>query len=419
MAEDFVFYNQIPAYTSKLTIDYKSISEYLYYWLMSEDKVSSIRTATTDPSLMSRCDTALTTIRSNISKCRSLIVVRPTYTEFDSIYADWKKMNETRSYLLRPVLETLCYNQGFRTASHPRYVADMNGDGRSDLIAIGWNQVYVALTKSDGSGSYAPTEWVTGDFAYNQGWRTDRHVRLFADVDGDGKSDLVAFGEDGVWVAKSTGSGLLPKVKWTSEFGYNTGWRVNMHVRCLADVNGDGKADIVGFGESQTYVALAKASGGFQTAQPWTSYFTYNTGWRVDLNVRCLADVNGDGKADIIGFGESQTYVALSTGSGFETPKAVSAYFTYNTGWRNINQRFVADINGDKRGDLIGFGDAGVYVAINTGSSSFSAPSLVISTFGTNQGWANVETPRMVGDFDGNKLVDFIGFAWDKVYVGL
>jgi hypothetical protein len=33
------------------------------------------------------------------------------------------------------------------------------------------------------------------------GWRIDRHPRLTADVNGDGRADIVGFGNAGVWVS--------------------------------------------------------------------------------------------------------------------------------------------------------------------------------------------------------------------------
>ena len=44
-------------------------------------------------------------------------------------------------------------------------------------------------------------------------------------------------------------------------------------------------------------------------------------GWRVDRHPRLLAEVNDDGKADVIGFGNAATYVSLSTGGGFQNPQ--------------------------------------------------------------------------------------------------
>ena len=41
-----------------------------------------------------------------------------------------------------------------------------------------------------------------------------------------------------------------------AEFGYNQGWRVPLHPRYLADLTGDGKADIIGFGDAGVWIAL-------------------------------------------------------------------------------------------------------------------------------------------------------------------
>lgn len=48
---------------------------------------------------------------------------------------------------------------------------------------------------------------------------------------------------------------------------YNTGWRVEQHPRFVVDVTGDGKADIIGFGnDAGPWVALGNGDGTFQPA---------------------------------------------------------------------------------------------------------------------------------------------------------
>jgi hypothetical protein len=138
---------------------------------------------------------------------------------------------------------------------------------------------------------------------------------MLADVNGDGKADAVGFGYAGVYVAltNASGTGFAPTTsQWTGAFSYNAGWRVDQHPRMLADVNGDGKADAVGFGYSGVIVALANASGtGFEpNGNLWSTSFSYNAGWRVSLHPRMFADVNGDGKDDAVGFGYAGVYVA-------------------------------------------------------------------------------------------------------------
>ena len=96
------------------------------------------------------------------------------------------------------------------------------------------------------------------------------------------------------------------------------GWtNQNTYPRYLADVNGDGKDDIVGFAHHGVYVALANAngSGTFGAAQlAYSGTFTVGDGGWTNQNTypRDLADINGDGKADIVGFAHHGVYASLS-----------------------------------------------------------------------------------------------------------
>jgi hypothetical protein len=72
---------------------------------------------------------------------------------------------------------------------------------------------------------------------------------MMADVNGDGRDDVVGFGNGGVFVSTSTGTGFRTPSLWVANYGYNAGgWRVAKHPRMMADVNGDGRDDVVGFG---------------------------------------------------------------------------------------------------------------------------------------------------------------------------
>ena len=69
---------------------------------------------------------------------------------------------------------------------------------------------------------------------------------------GDGGADIVGFGDTGVWTALSNGDGTFaaPRVV-LADFGAEAGgWQVDKHPRFLADITGDGRADIVGFGDA-------------------------------------------------------------------------------------------------------------------------------------------------------------------------
>jgi FG-GAP-like repeat len=98
------------------------------------------------------------------------------------------------------------------------------------------------------------------------GWRVEKHPRFLADITGEGRADIVAFGDAGVYTALSNGDGTFaftPQVA-LEDFGYDQSWRVENHPRFVADVTGDGQADIVGFGDAGVLVSRALTGGTFR-----------------------------------------------------------------------------------------------------------------------------------------------------------
>jgi len=244
-----------------------------------------------------------------------------------------------------------------------RTLCDINGDGYPDIVGFGYDRVYVAYNK-EGNGFGVKSAWIN-DFDYKDGWRVDKHDRFMVDVNGDGLSDIVGFADIGVHVSLNTGHGFETKVKWSNNFGANIWGDKSKYIRTMADVNGDGLPDIVGFGGSRgTYVAL-NTGYGFGAMRVWTDEFGSNR-WSVKKHVRMLSDVNGDGLDDIVGFGDNVVYVALSNGHGFENKRVWANDFGYCLCWRVAdNDRVLPDVDGDGLPDIVGFGSDGVYVAKN------------------------------------------------------
>ncbi|MEQ1546707.1 S8 family serine peptidase [Methyloglobulus sp.] len=307
---------------------------------------------------------------------------------------------------------------------------DVNNDKREDMIRFGEMGTEVALATLSG---YQPFKQWIANFGYNSGWRTTRHVRRVADVNGDGRADIVGFGEKGVYVATSTGTQFEFKGKWINDYAYLSGaWRIADHERRVADVNGDKKADLIAFGNFGVYVALS--TGTSFTFQPrWSSDFNPTTGWDKRQHVRHVADINGDGKADIVGFGGDGVHVALSSGSSFDYKGRWIDDFAIGAGGWSVyrHERQLGDVNGDGKADIVGFGEDAVYVSLSTGIS-FSPITAPQPEFDYESGWRVADTyspfgtagtslaslddfavahPRFVTDFTGNGRADIIGLG--------
>lgn len=82
--------------------------------------------------------------------------------------------------------------------------------------------------------------------------------------------------------------------------------------------------------------------------------------------------LTGNGQADIVGFKDEGVDVAFNNGDGtFQSKEKVIADFGYEAGYWGVwdHPRLLADLTGESGADIIGFGDDGVWVAVNFGGS--------------------------------------------------
>ncbi|GAA2252805.1 hypothetical protein GCM10010232_46580 [Streptomyces amakusaensis] len=224
-----------------------------------------------------------------------------------------------------PVLRAFGHGEkagGWLADKHPRFLADTTGDGRLDVVGCHDDGVWVSL--QDEEGGFADPLYVLDDFGVDQGWSSvEEHPRFLVRTTGGGAPDLLGFGPQGVVVARGRGDGTFEPSKLVlNDFGHLQGWRSAKHLRLLADVTGDGNPDLVGFGDDGVWVSHSRGDGRFDRAQLVSRGFGYNDhagSWRVDRHPRFLADITGDGRVDIVGFGGPGVYVARNLFRRFRT----------------------------------------------------------------------------------------------------
>ena len=318
--------------------------------------------------------------------------------------------------------------------TYPRLSGDVNGDGFDDLIGFGSTNVYTSFANEDGTfnSPIASQPGLTvnvGGWTDN-----NTYPRVVGDVNGDGFDDIVGFGSTKIYTSLANEDGTFSESigstpSSTNGFTVNVGgWSDNnTYPRMLADVNGDGFDDIVGFGSTNVFVSLSRGDGTFDSPIASQPGLTVNVGGWSDNNTypRMLADVNGDGFDDIVGFGSTNVFVSLSRGDGtFDSPIASQPGFTVNVGgWSDNNTypRMLADINGDGFDDIVGFGSTKVYTSLAKEDGTFDSPIASQPGLTVNVGgWTDNNTyPRVVGDVNGDGKDDLIGFGSSDVFVSL
>lgn len=306
------------------------------------------------------------------------------------------------------------------TDLYPRLLADVNSDGRDDIVAFGETGVFLALSRGD--GTFRAGGQATNSFDRNSGWTSQNDLpRHLADMNGDGIVDLVGFGIAGTYLALGQGDGTFGTARlMTHVFSQRQGWTSqDATPRLLADMDGDGDVDIVGFGSTGVFVGLNNGAGTITTIQRISTSFDGNSGFSSqNITPRSLADLDGDGDIDIVAFGSNGVYAGLNDGSGAITMtiRPLATSYSVLGGWTSQDRlpRFIADIDGDGDQDIVGFGFSGVLTSLNDGSGGFGSPEPYL----TNQfqysvtGYSSqTATPRLVGDITGDGAADVTGFG--------
>jgi subtilase family serine protease len=260
-------------------------------------------------------------------------------------------------------------------------VGDFNGDGIPDLAVSNENSNNVSIFLGNGDGTFTAvaTQPETG---------TSPALIVVGDFNGDGILDLATGNSNSetVTVLLGNGDGTFTASPLSAQ--------TNGPPRSMAvgDFNGDGNLDLVlvgGYSTNLVTILLGNGDGSFAAAAPLA--LPQNSSPYAVV----AGDFNQDGKLDlaIATSSSSSIYIFSGNGDGTFTPTTAAA-----TGLIYPTNLAVADLNADGKPDLVETNSTQVGILLGNGDGSFATATTVSA--------GNSPDAIAVSDFNGDGTQD-------------
>jgi VCBS repeat protein len=247
-------------------------------------------------------------------------------------------------------------------------IADLNGDGKLDVAVASHDSYGVTLLTGDGKGGLATAP--TSPIVMRLGEHPHTHGLAVADVNRDNKPDLITCNstDNDVSMALGDGRGNFTRVPQSFPVGPSP------YPFAVGDVNHDGWLDIVATatatGPSRREqlplsraltLILSDGKGGrsprqlpIRTGEPWFA---------------AIADLNRDGKADIVAAHHEQSALTVLIGDGRGGfTEANGSPFDFGASAYHL---IIADVDHDALLDVVATSGASIRVLLGDGRGGF------------------------------------------------
>jgi subtilisin family serine protease len=288
-------------------------------------------------------------------------------------------------------------------------VGDFDGDGRDDLLSI--KNPWVHLHRYTGSGWQFM--WGTNSGAIHWWLLSSSDKYVVADFDGDGRDELLAIKDPWAHLMKFTGSGW--QFLWGTGGGWIGWWNMDLSDKYLAgDFNGDGRAELLSVKDPWHHVHQFNGGGWSWLGGSNSGWIGW---WNIDgADQYAAGDVDGDGRDDFLSFKPPWHHVHRFNSGAWQwmTGTGTNVIALWNMSW--LDRHVPLDMDGDGSAELMHFKapwthnnnySGGWQWFWGTGSGRYALWNMSLSD------------RYLAGDFDGNGREDILSIKdpWHHVSI--
>jgi FG-GAP-like repeat len=253
-------------------------------------------------------------------------------------------------------------------------IGDLNGDSKLDVAVTSHDSYGVTLLIGDGKGGLAHSP--ASPIVMKLGQNPHTHGLAVADINRDNKLDLITCNntDNDISLALGDGRGNFTRVPQSFPVGPSP------YPFAVGDVNNDGRPDIVATASATgpsrreqlplsraLTLLLSDGKGGLsphrlplRTGEPWFA---------------AIADLNRDGRADIVATHHEQSALSVMIGDGRGGfTEANGSPFDFGV---SLFQLIIADVDRDATMDVVATSGDSIRVLLGDGRGAFKPPASI------------------------------------------